>query len=410
MTPSHPITVALSGLGGYGQEYLDELLNPRYAGRITLAGGIDPQPERCARLADLRARGAPIYNTLADFYRDHSADLLIVSAPIHEHAPQTCLGLQHGSHVLCEKPLAATVQEADAMIATRDKAGKQVGIGYQWSFEPAILTLKRDIMAGRFGRPQRLNTLALWPRSHAYYARNTWAGKQKTAGGAWVLDSPVNNAVAHYLHNMLFLLGAQLDRSATPVSIQAELYRANAIENYDTAALRVIVEGGAEILFYASHAVSERVGPVLRAGFERGVIHMDGLSERLIAQTDDGAQIDYGIPDNGVRGKLEAMLNAIEHGAPVTCGIETARAHTLCVNGAQESAPITPFPAAHIHEIDSADGRLTCVAELGAALQACAQAGQLPAEMGFAWARAGSVIDLRGYAQFPSRPRPGTTG
>lgn len=403
MTPSHPITVALSGLGGYGQEYLNELLDPRYDGRITLAGGIDPQPERCARLADLRARGTPLYNTLADFYRERSADLLIVSAPIHEHAPQTCLGLHHGSHVLCEKPLAATVQEADAMIAARDSAGKHVAVGYQWSFDPAILSLKRDIMAGRFGQPRRLTTLALWPRSRAYYARNDWAGKQKTAGGAWVLDSPVNNAVAHYLHNMLFLSGAQIDRSATPVSIQAELYRANAIENYDTAALRVIVAGGAEILFYASHAVSERVGPLLRAEFEHGTIYMNGLGDRIIAQTENGTHIDYGIPDNGARGKLEAMLDAVERDAQVTCGIETARAHTVCVNGAQECADITTFPAEDIHEVDSADGRLTCVAGLGATLQACAQAGKLPSEMGFAWARPGQAIDLRGYAGFPSR-------
>jgi len=400
-----PITIALSGLGGYGQEYLNELLDARYAGRITLAGGIDPQPERCARLADLRARDVPIYTTLADFYHERSADLLIVSAPIHEHAPQTCLGLQHGSHVLCEKPLAATVQEADYMIAARDKACKTVAIGYQWSFDPAILSLKRDIMAGRFGRPKRLTTVALWPRTAAYYARNDWAGKQKTAGGAWVLDSPVNNAVAHYLHNMLFLLGERLDRSAAPLRIQAELYRANAIENYDTAALRVEVEGGTEILFYASHAVRERIGPVLRAEFERGTIHMDGLSNRLIAQTTDGAQINYGVPDNGVRAKLQAALDAIASGAPIPCGIEAARAHTVCVNGAQDCVDeIASFDGSLIRQIDGPDGRLTFVDGLETALQACAGAGRLPAEMGIAWARPGRSIDLRGYALFPGRP------
>ncbi len=403
MTHTHPITVALSGLGGYGHEYLNELLDPRYTSRVTLAGGIDPQPEHCARLAELRARGAPIYPTLEDFYRERSADLLIVSAPIHEHAPQTCLGLRHGSHVLCEKPLAATVQEADAMIATRDAAGRAVAIGYQWSFDPAILSLKRDIMAGRFGRPARLSALALWPRDHAYYTRNDWAGKQKAPNGVWVLDSPVNNAVAHYLHNMLFLLGAQIDRSATPISVQAELYRANAIENYDTAALRVITAESAEILFYASHAVSERVGPILRAEFERGKIRMDDLGDRITAQTADGALIDYGAPDNGVRAKLEAMLNVVEQGASVPCGIEAARAHTVCMNGAQESAQIAQFPAAQLREISSGDSRLTCVAGLGAALQACAQAGKLPAELGFDWARPGRIIDLRGYSMFPTR-------
>ena len=393
---AHTITVALSGLGGYGEQYLNDLLDPRYRDRITLAGGIDPAPERCSRLADLRALGVPLYDSLDAFYRKHQSELLIVSAPIHEHARQTCLGLAHGSHILCEKPLAATVQEADEMIAARNRAGKVVAIGYQWSFDPAILRLKRDVMAGKYGRPRRLRALVLWPRSHTYYARNTWAGRQRTADGAWVLDSPVNNAAAHYLHNMLFLLGDRLDRSATPRSVQAELYRANAIDNYDTAALRVRVEGDAEILFYTSHAVTETVGPILHIEFERGQVDMGGQVHPLIAQSSDGKRTDYGVPDNGVSHKLASMLDAIEHGTPVPCGIETARAHTVCMNAAQDSAAgITPFDPSLVEEVTWPDGPLTCVKGLGEELQRCAMAGQLPAEMGLPWARAAQPVDVR---------------
>ena len=142
------------------------------------------------------------------------------------------------------------------MIRARDEAGKLVAIGYQWSFSSPIQRLKRDILAGGLGAPRRLRSVCLWPRDEVYYTRNDWAGRQRAADGSWILDSPVNNAMAHDLHNMLYLLGPSIDRSAQPVEIVAELYRANDIENFDTAALRVRTTSGAEVLFYGSHAIA----------------------------------------------------------------------------------------------------------------------------------------------------------
>ncbi len=105
-------------------------------------------------------------------------------------------------------------------------------------------------MEGVFGRAVRLKTITLWPRTHSHYARSRWAGRIKDDHGSWVLDSPVNNATAHYLHNMLYLLGKTTNSSARPASVEAELYRANNIENYDTGALRIKTEEGAEIFSF----------------------------------------------------------------------------------------------------------------------------------------------------------------
>ena len=134
-------------------------------------------------------------------------------------------------------------------------------IGYQWSFSKAIQSLKNDIIKGLFGKPIRLKTLALWPRDDEYYGRNNWAGRIKENQGKWVLDSPMNNAVAHYLHNMFYVLGFEVDSSAVPKQVIAECYRANPIENYDTAVCRILTTDDVEILFYASHA-SHRMHPL----------------------------------------------------------------------------------------------------------------------------------------------------
>src|SRR5207249_2746382 len=122
------------------------------------------------------------------------ADLVVVCTPPQLHSLHVCLALEHHSHVLCEKPLCVTPDQARQMLAARDRAGKDVTIGYQWSLADAIQRLKSEILSGVFGKPRRLRTLVLWPRDETYYRRNRWAGRVRDADGNWILDSPVNNA------------------------------------------------------------------------------------------------------------------------------------------------------------------------------------------------------------------------
>src|SRR5215213_7411815 len=256
------ISIALVGIGGYGNNFVNVMLDAPPERMFRFAGTIDPSPASCRRLDELKARKVPHFPTLDAFYAADRADLVVVSTPLHLHAAHTCKALESGSHVLCEKPLCVTVEQAKQMRDTRDRTGKIVAIGYQWSFCDTIQRLKADVMSGVLGKAKRLKCMVLWPRDEAYYARNRWAGAKQDAQGNLVLDSPVNNACAHYLHNMLYVLGPQIDRSAQPVRLSAELYRAHPIQNYDTAALRCETDNGAELLFVVSHATVENRGPI----------------------------------------------------------------------------------------------------------------------------------------------------
>jgi predicted dehydrogenase len=123
---------------------------------------------------------------------------------------QTLTALRGGSHVLCEKPAAATPKEAVRMQEAAQAAGRHLAIGYQWSYSRAVQDLKRDILQGRFGRPVGLKSIVLWPRDAAYYHRAPWAGRMQDGEGRPIRDSVANNATAHYLHTMFFLLGAEI--------------------------------------------------------------------------------------------------------------------------------------------------------------------------------------------------------
>jgi predicted dehydrogenase len=329
---------------------------------------------------------------------DAAPELVILASPISLHAEQTIRALENGSNVLCEKPLCSTTAQARQMIAARDRAGRIASIGYQWSFSDAIQHLKRDIAAGRFGRPKRLRTLVLWPRDRLYYSRNNWVGRQlDPVTGAPVYDSPVNNACAHFLHNMLYVLGAQTDRSASPQTVTAELYRANDIENYDTAAIRCITADDVELLFYVSHATESPAGPLLSYEFENAVIRCTGDGP-IVAQMADGTRLDYGTPSSSVDlSKLWKTAAAIRDGTPVECGIEASMAQTQVMCAAQRSAPsIIQFPQELSRWVSTATSRRIYVEGLGQSLRDCFDSGKLPAELGFDWARASndsSVLD-----------------
>ncbi len=403
-----PPTIVLSGLGGYGTIYLAALLERSDAPRFRLIAGVDPRPQNCPRLAELHALGVPIFRSLAEFYSNGHADLAILSSPIHRHCLQTCEALQRGSHVLCEKPAAATVQDVDRMISARDQASGLVAIGYQWSFSTAIQGLKQDVLAGRLGAPIRLKSVCLWPRDESYYGRNDWAGRERDANGDWVLDSPANNAMAHDLHNMLYLLGPRLDRSAQPVGIVAELYRANEIENFDTAALRVHTDAGAEVLFYGSHAIAEDCGPEFQFEFERATVTYAAGSGPIIANFGDGATQVYGDPKAEPEcAKLWTMLSAIQRDGAIPCGLEAARAQTVCVNGAQDSAgrPVA-MPSELTRVRGEAPRRLTWVEGLANTLRSCYRENLLPSEAGIPWACAGRFVELRHYRHFPGGQPP----
>jgi predicted dehydrogenase len=402
------VSIVQVAIGGYGGFYVSAYLDNDVPG-IEVVGVVDPHPEGCERLDELKAANIPVFDSLDAFYAERGADIAVLASPIQYHLPQTKTALANGSHVLCEKPLGATVQEVGEMIAARDAAQLSVAIGYQKSFSIGIQQLKADMMAGRFGAPRRLKTIALWPRAQGYYDRNNWAGKMRDSAGNWVLDSPANNAAAHYLHNMLYLLGPKVDRSAKPVAITAELYRANQIPGFDTVATRIQTDCGAEVLFYSSHAADGGIyGPAFEFEFEEGLV--THISEGEMTAHSNGSIIEtYGDVDSDIC-KIEDIVRVAREGGTPLCGPEAAGAHTLCINGMHESMPeIQEFAPERIGEIyldeeRTPSQRVLEVAGLGDVMHSCFRNGMLPAEQGVEWAVAGNLIDISNYTNFPKDP------
>lgn len=390
------VSILIVGAGGYGRDYMQAMEDLNGANIAHVSAIIDPVPPKIENYPGLQTQNIPQFSDLDAYFRSGlNADLAVISTPIGFHAEQSCALLNAGFNVLCEKPMAATLGDALTIKETEERSNGFIEIGYQWSFSKAITLLKSDILKGRFGAPKRYSTRIAWPRTSKYFLRNQWAGRLFAPNGQVVNDSPVNNAMAHFLHNMLYLAGPSIGQSATPVKLTAECYRANEIQNFDTACCRVLTEMGPEILFFGTHAIKTHDGPVFNFEFEYATVELSTDNE-IIAKLENGESIHYGSPDIDPMQKLKHCLNRIRFEQPnhSICGPDAAIAHTICVDGFCQ-IPIQEFPIQYIKKLNvEVDETLTYMDEMNGTLIEAYQKHLLFSELKKPWATQAKTVQL----------------
>jgi len=123
------------------------------------------------------------YCDLQAFLNDESVEAVWIASPNHLHASQTIAALKAGKHVLCEKPVATTTADCEAMIAASRTANKLLGIAYHLRHHGLLQELQQEFKAGLMGKP-------VFARAQLYYAYPAppaaWRQKRATSGG-WAL-------------------------------------------------------------------------------------------------------------------------------------------------------------------------------------------------------------------------------
>lgn len=350
------VSVVLVGIGGYGGTMVREIMeNP--SPYIKLAGVVDPYPERCTYIEELKKMNVPICASMDEFYKENSAQLAVISTPIFLHTQHILAALRNGSNVLCEKPLCSDEKDIDIILEEKAKAKRFVYVGYQWSYSDAITNLKCDIRAGKLGKLLKMRTIVLRPRDLEYFSRGIgWAGKIKTNDGRLVYDSVANNSAAHYLFNMLYVMGED-GFAAEPQDVSAELLRANDIENFDTANIQFTINDDARCSFIAAHPVNKGIEPLFEYEFEKASVYYsyrynedansllpESYREygNIVAIYNDGKKVVYGNPNQDTCKKLHVAVKAILDGDTTDgqCGVEATAVHTRMINQIQKNFEI----------------------------------------------------------------------
>ena len=400
---------AIVGVSGFGDTHYHDIRNEVEQGRAEIIAATvinqAEEPEKCAWLRTVGARIFIDWQEMMDFCHG-KIDLCFLPTGIAFHAPMTIAALEAGANVFVEKPAAGTIQEVSAMEEAARKAGKFVAVGYQLIYQPDIQNLKRMLLAGHIGKIESIKTYANWCRNSRYYHRNNWAGKLRV-NDTWVLDSPFNNALAHYLNLICFLAGKTFAASAVLRSVQAELYRVNPIESTDTACIRAIADNGISCCFYATHACPGSCQPVTVIVGEKGTIVYDLSRPETTISFNDGhcESLPY-VPGKEFRTNIMAALRQkLIEPDHFVCGLDIAGVQTRCCNGAHESSPIHSLPPEYFSQVTEPDGATHMeIAGIEKIIGDAFAAGKLFSEIGVPWSKPGRLVDMRGYSRFAGGP------
>jgi len=151
----------------------------------TLAGIADEDKDRGAKMA---ARLETKFFDSFEALCKSDVDGVIIASDNRSHPPLTLLATMHGKHVLCEKPIARTADEAIKMIASADKAGVILATAFPCRFIPAMREIKRMIDDGDVG-PIR----AIRGTNHGMMPGGWFVDEERSGGGA-VIDHTVHVA------------------------------------------------------------------------------------------------------------------------------------------------------------------------------------------------------------------------
>ena len=254
-----PIRLGIVGMGGFAGSHQHAIERLEERGQARLVCACDPNPMLFAAEQQswrFRARGVKVF---ADYRAmleacNQDLDMVVIPTPIQLHGEMHAAATAFGLPTYVEKPPTLDYAELERMIAADARARKASVVGFNFIIEKLRLSLKERLLAGEFGAIRGATLSALWPRPASYFSRNNWAGRLLIDGHV-VLDSCFGNAMAHFVHNLLFWMGGpELFSWAQIAAVRAELYRAHAIEGADTFFVETDTSAGITMRFALSHA------------------------------------------------------------------------------------------------------------------------------------------------------------
>ncbi|MBE5963281.1 MAG: Gfo/Idh/MocA family oxidoreductase [Lachnospiraceae bacterium] len=374
--------IILTGLNGYGGHFVEELLhnNP---GTCCLSAVISRNPEQSPYYEELIQKGIAIFSSLEECLTQISADLAIITTPMHIHYKEVMCALNHNVSVYCEKPLAPTVEECIQIKEKAREKGCIAAVGFQWSFSKGILSLKKDILNERYGKLEQIKTIANWNRPKAYFTNSSWKGRYFGENGERIMESVISNNAIHFLHNILFLCGESMETAAEIACMEGEAFRAHHIEVFDTVCLRMKTEKEQELLFYASIVSKQSEPAAFQIHFEHAVASYPvGDKKQIQVVCDDGNVIWYDSPDEGRYVHYQDVLDAIRLKTSVTCDANTVLPSVKVVNTAMKKLPINDFPLEMVKE----DDEILYVPGLQERLNDCYEHGTMLGDQYYPWA------------------------
>jgi predicted dehydrogenase len=240
-------TTALIGCGRISFKHIEAFV--KNADKMVLTAVCDPFLSRAEEKAkeyraSLPGAGLVAYADYQKMLAESPPDIVTIAAESGKHKDIAIDCLIAGCHVICEKPMALSTRDADAMNEATRRAGKKLAVCFQNRFNAPVQKLRAALEAGHFGRILHGMVQIRWNRNEAYYAEAPWRGTWAQDGGTLM------NQCTHGIDLLQWMLGEDAMRAQTQTRrflrpIEAEDFGA-AIVEFKSGAIGII-EGSADI-------------------------------------------------------------------------------------------------------------------------------------------------------------------
>ena len=337
-----PLRIALVGCGEVCEhKHLPALQRVRNARVVAV---VDRDLERAARVA--RRFAIPAWFADVDSLLDaHAADAIGVLVPPADHATVALRALAAGCHVLVEKPLALSLDDADALVAAAAKARGSVVMGHHMRWHRLVRRAREMISAGAIGTPESIR--AVWTSPRGDTGIPDWKRTRSTGGGALV------ELAVHLFDLWRFLPGTEV------VDVHAVTHHGSRHDE------RAIVSATLANGMLASASISERSSHEveIQIAGDRGRLRLacqrfDGLEQYGLRETEGmlrprlrhlvhslrelpgGLARMHRLGDYGdsYRAEWQHLVDVVARGVPADCALEDGRAALRIVLAAAASA------------------------------------------------------------------------
>ena len=254
------IRVAIVGTGNIATSHIKGYLT--FPERVKIVALVDIYPEKAEEKKRIHGLDADVYDDHRKILDRDDIDLVDICTPPYVHAEIAVNALNAGKHALVEKPMAASLEECDAMIAAAEKNGRLLSVVAQNRFQNAVMNLKKTIDSGLAGEVVHTQIDSFWWRGHCYYDL-WWRGTWEKEGGGCTL----NHAV-HHIDMLGWMMGL-------PEEIQAIMSNTSH-DNAEVEDLSVAV------MRYGNGALAQVTSSVVHHGEEQQVI-VQGKKARISA-------------------------------------------------------------------------------------------------------------------------------
>lgn len=229
------------GCGGIADRYIGIYRDLPWVRVLSCIDTDLPRAQKACLQFEAVGKPKPLATTEYSFALDPDVDVVVINTPNHVHREQAIAALKAGKHVLLQKPVASTLEDARAIADAAEEAEKSSGLYMSYFDQPLMHDLGEMQRKGWFGETvhfyaKLMHTDGMLWSDERLHGKKTWRGSVKKTGGGCFIQLAV-----HYIHLFRWIMGAD------PVRVSG--FTANmkcpGLEGEDLASVVMQFESGA---------------------------------------------------------------------------------------------------------------------------------------------------------------------